>query len=67
MITLHGLDPAQCWMVGDRDTDIEAGRNAKINAAAVCTGKHDAATWAALAAPGVGVFPGLLEFVATLR
>ena len=45
----------------------KAGLNAKINAAAVCTGKHDAATWAALAAPGVGVFPGLLEFVATLR
>jgi len=67
MITLHGLDPAQCWMVGDRHSDIEAGLSAKINAAAVCTGKHDAATWAALAAPGVGVFPGLLEFVATLR
>jgi D-glycero-D-manno-heptose 1,7-bisphosphate phosphatase len=67
MITLHGLDPTQCWMVGDRDTDIEAGRNAKINAAAVCTGKHDTATWAALAVPGVPVFPRLLEFVATLR
>ena len=46
---------------------IEAGRNAKINAAAVCTGKHDTATWAALAVPGVPVFPRLLEFVATLR
>ncbi len=67
MITQHGLDPAHCWMVGDRQTDIETGLNAKINAAAVCTGKHDPATWAALAVPGVPVFPGLAEFVATLR
>src|SRR4051812_36075726 len=31
----HGLDPRHCWMIGDRDSDVEAGRNAKIHAVAV--------------------------------
>lgn len=61
----HALDPKQCWMVGDREGDIDAGLNARINAAALCTGKYDAAQWAALARP-VPVFPSLVEFVATL-
>ena len=66
-IAQHGLDPAQCWMLGDRESDIRCGLEAKINSAAVCTGKHDAAGWAALALPGVPVFPDLSAFVATLR
>jgi D-glycero-D-manno-heptose 1,7-bisphosphate phosphatase len=65
-IARHRLDPAQCWMIGDREADIQAGLNAKINAAAVCTGKHNAASWAALAIPGVPVFPSFVEFVAHL-
>lgn len=63
----YRLDPTHCWMVGDREADIQAGLNAKIAAAAVCTGKFDAAGWAALALPGVPVFPSFAEFVATLR
>lgn len=66
-ISRHALDRTQCWMVGDRQGDIDAGRNAEINAAAVCTGKHDAAAWSALALPGVPVFPSLVEFVAALE
>jgi D-glycero-D-manno-heptose 1,7-bisphosphate phosphatase len=66
-ITRHGLDPAQCWMVGDRDADAHAGLNAKINAAAVCTGKLDAAGWAALALPGVPVFADFAAFANTLN
>ena len=66
-IDRHHLDPAQCWMIGDRVTDIETGLNAKIRTAAVCTGKLDAAGWAALALPGVPVFPSLVECAATLR
>ncbi len=27
-VVKHGLDPAQCWMVGDRMTDVEAGHRA---------------------------------------
>ena len=67
MIAKYDLDPAQCVMVGDRESDVQAGLNAGVRAIAVCTGKHDAAEWAALALPGVSVFPSLAEFVATLR
>ncbi len=66
-IARHGLDPRHCWMVGDREGDVDAGLNAHIHAVAVCTGKHDAAGWAAADRPGVPVFPSLVEFVATLK
>lgn len=66
-IARHGLDPAHCWMVGDRDADVEAGLNARINVAAVCTGKYDAAGWAARARPNVPVFPSIVEFVTWLE
>ena len=66
-IARHDLDPRQCWMIGDREADIETGRNAGIASAAVCTGKYDAAGWAAHAVPGVPVFPSLVEFVASLE
>ena len=65
-IARRQLDPAHCWMVGDRESDIHSGLNAKIRAAAVCTGKLDAAGWAKLDLPGVSIFPGFAEFVATL-
>jgi D-glycero-D-manno-heptose 1,7-bisphosphate phosphatase len=64
-ITRHRLDPASCWMVGDREGDVDAGINAGIRSAALCTGKYDAAQWAALARP-VPVFASLVEFVRTL-
>jgi D-glycero-D-manno-heptose 1,7-bisphosphate phosphatase len=66
-IERHGLDHSQCWMVGDREADIQAGLNARIRAAAVCTGKYDAAAWRALAIPGVAIFPSFVEFVGSLR
>jgi D-glycero-D-manno-heptose 1,7-bisphosphate phosphatase len=65
-IARYDLDPQSCWMVGDRQSDIEAGLNAAIRSAAVCTGKHDEATWRALAFPLVPIFPSLVEFVRTL-
>jgi D-glycero-D-manno-heptose 1,7-bisphosphate phosphatase len=64
-IAAHRLDPAACWMIGDRESDVAAGLAAGIRAAAVCTGKHTAAEWARLA-PGVPVFPSLSEFTAAL-
>lgn len=67
MIAQHQLDPQQCWMVGDRDSDIETGINAGIRSAAVCTGKLDVAAWATRSYPGLLVFPTLAEFVATLK
>lgn len=66
-IARHGLDPRHCWMVGDREGDIDAGLNAHIRSVAVCSGKHDAAGWAAVGRPGVPIFPSLVEFVASLR
>lgn len=66
-IARHGLDPAQCWMVGDREGDVQTGLNAQINAAAVCTGKFIAEDWARLGFAGVPVFPSFVEFVASLR
>jgi D-glycero-D-manno-heptose 1,7-bisphosphate phosphatase len=65
-IARHALDPQHCWMVGDREGDIDAGLNASIRSVAVCTGKHDAAGWATTGRPGVPVFPSLVEFVASL-
>jgi D-glycero-D-manno-heptose 1,7-bisphosphate phosphatase len=66
-IARHGLDPAQCWMVGDRESDVRAGLAANIHAVALCSGKHDAATWSALALDGVAVFPDFAAFAATLK
>ena len=66
-IARHELDPEQCWMVGDREGDIDAGLNAQIRSAAVCTGKYDAAGWTTVARPRVPVFPSIVEFVAALK
>ncbi len=66
-IARRGLDPAQCWMVGDNEADMKAGQNANVRLAAVCTGKLDAQKWAALAIPGIWVFPTFLDFVSTLE
>lgn len=66
MIAKHGLDPRQCWMVGDRESDIDAGRNAGIRVASVCTGKLDFAAWQARGIPDLAIFPDFAEFVASL-
>jgi len=66
MITKHQLDPAQCIMVGDRESDIEAGLNAKIRCAALCTAKVTEEKWRGLAYPGVPVYPSFADFSKTL-
>ena len=66
MIEEHALDSRLCWMVGDRESDIEAGLAGGIRAAAVCTGKYNATEWAARARPNVPVFPDLAAFVESL-
>ncbi len=65
-IARHRLEPSRCWMVGDRESDLEAGRLAGIGTAAVCTGKHDAAAWRQLLPAGTPVWPSLTELVAAL-
>jgi len=66
MIAKYTLDPAQCVMVGDRESDIEAGINAKIRCAALCTSKVTAEKWRALAYPGVPIYASFAEFAKTL-
>lgn len=69
MIVKYQLDPACCWMVGDRASDLQAGLNAGINAAGLRTGgpvflekleplviEHQ-----------VPLFDGLLDFAHSLR
>ncbi len=65
-IAAHRLDPAQCWMVGDRESDLAAGRNAGIRLAAVCTGKLNAAAWQSLPLPDLHLYPDFPAFVAAL-
>ena len=67
MLARDNLDPAQCWMVGDREADVETGIAAGIRAAAVCTGKLARGEWDALGAyKGAPVFDDLAAFVKTL-
>jgi len=66
MIAKYKLDPAQCIMVGDRESDIEAGLNAKICCAALCTAKVTEEQWRAFAYPGVPIYPTFLDFAKTL-
>jgi D-glycero-D-manno-heptose 1,7-bisphosphate phosphatase len=66
MIAQHHLDPAQCAMVGDRASDVQAGLNAGIRAIAVCTGELTAEAWRTLALSGVEIHPDLAAFTTTL-
>lgn len=66
MIAQHGLDPAQCWMVGDSAADIGAARAAGIRPALVRTGKVDPRTLPEVAAHGLPVFETFAEFAKTL-
>jgi D-glycero-D-manno-heptose 1,7-bisphosphate phosphatase len=65
-IAQHQLDPSRCWMVGDSAADIGAGLGAKINVAAVRTGKIDPGTLPEIVAGRVPVFRNFGEFAATL-
>jgi D-glycero-D-manno-heptose 1,7-bisphosphate phosphatase len=65
-LAAHHLDPARCWMVGDSPADLGAGLAAGIKVAAVCTGRHDPATYPEVAAQVVPVFDNFAAFVDTL-
>lgn len=65
-IARHSLDPAQCWMIGDRESDLEAGLAAGIHAAAICTGKYDKAAWREQLPPGATLYHDLAGFVSQL-
>lgn len=66
-ITRHGLDRAECWMVGDSAADIGAGLAAKIKVAALRTGKTDPTTLPEVTAHHLPVFADFASFAATLE
>jgi len=65
-IAAHGLDPAQCWMVGDSAADIGAGLAAGIKVAMVRSGEGDPGTIPEVAAHGIPVFDDFPGFVSSL-
>lgn len=63
----YGLDPAHCWMVGDKLCDVEAGCNGGIRCAFVRTGKtSDGEPTDFLQANGITAFADLAAFVDAL-
>ncbi len=62
----HGLNPTECWMVGDSAADLGAAAAAGIRAAAVRTGKVNPDLLPEVAAGRVPVFADFAAFVATL-
>jgi D-glycero-D-manno-heptose 1,7-bisphosphate phosphatase len=66
MIARHGLDPAQCYLVGDNASDHQAALNAGIHPIMVRTGKIDPGSIPEVARHGSPVFENLAAFVQTL-
>ena len=65
-IAQHRLDPATSWMVGDSAADLGAGLAARVNVAAVRTGKIDPATLPEIAAHRIPLFENFAAFAASL-
>jgi D-glycero-D-manno-heptose 1,7-bisphosphate phosphatase len=65
MIGKHALDPRQCHMVGDRESDIAAGRAAGIRSVALTTGKLTRADWEKFS-PALPIYDDFSTFAATL-
>jgi D-glycero-D-manno-heptose 1,7-bisphosphate phosphatase len=63
----QGLDPAQCWMVGDSASDVGAARAAGIRAAVLRTGKVDPATLPRAIGQAVPIFDDLAAFADSLH
>ena len=67
MIEEHTLDRENCWMLGDRLSDLQAGHNANIRAAFLHTGKPlTEETEQFLRDHSIPDYPDLLQFVETL-
>jgi len=63
MIAKYQLDPARCWMVGDRITDWDAGKNAGIHSCAVRSGAGRPEDFAYAEAQGFSIRADFPEFV----
>ena len=62
-IEREGLDPSECFMIGDKEADVQAGLQANIGAVAVCTGKHSRPEWERQLPAGALLFDDLRAFV----
>jgi len=60
------VSPADAWMVGDAQRDLEAAAAAKARPVLVLTGKGEATRKEGRLPPGTQVFPDLAAFVASL-
>lgn len=65
-IARHGLDPDQCWMIGDSEADIGSAQAAGIHPVVVRTGKVDPETLSQVRLGRVPVYPDLAHFVRSL-
>jgi D-glycero-D-manno-heptose 1,7-bisphosphate phosphatase len=65
-ISVRGLDPSQCWMVGDSASDIGAGIAAGIKSAFVRSGPCDPGTLPEIAAHRIPIFETFPDFVTAL-
>jgi D-glycero-D-manno-heptose 1,7-bisphosphate phosphatase len=66
MIARHHLDPAECYVVGDAASDLQAALNAGIRPILVRTGKIDPLSLPEVARHGSPVFEDIAAFVRTL-
>jgi D-glycero-D-manno-heptose 1,7-bisphosphate phosphatase len=60
-IQTHRLRAADCWMIGDRATDMECGRAAGVSTAWVCTGQEQQVPAKRLCDRIVGDLPDVVE------
>lgn len=63
MIAKYQLDPARCWMIGDRITDWDAGKNAGIRSCAVRSGAGRPEDFAYAESQGFAIRTDFPEFV----
>lgn len=67
MIARDGLDPAQCYMLGDRRSDWECGINAGVKPVALRTGKEfGEKASAVIAEHRIPIYGSLVDFAETL-
>ena len=66
MLKKHDLNPASCYMVGDKAVDLQTGLNAGIHPVFLRSGQGEAATLPEIARHHLPVFEHLAAFAATL-
>lgn len=63
MVAKYQLDPARCWMIGDRITDWDAGQSAGIRSCAVRSGAGRPEDFAYAESQGFAIRTDFPEFV----